>query len=172
MTKLLLGAPGSGKSFFVKTIKPTHPEVFDADYDIPGLAGWTDASGNTVVFPAEPTIEWLEAHSFNWNADVLKMFLAAHPTAIVCGIAANAFACAKLFDRAYYLVVDPETLRSRMLLGERMNRRGKTEAEVQQIARAITEEHLPQARAHGVTLIDATLSPLEIFESVVSVDKN
>lgn len=171
MTTLILGAPGSGKTYFVEKIKPIYSEIFDADYDIPGLSGWTDADGNGAVFPTEPTIAWLDTHFFQWNSDVLKKFLEAHPNAIVCGIAANAFELAHLFDRAYYLLIDPETLKTRMLSGERKNKRGKSLAEIEQISRAITEEHIPQARAHGVSIIDGLLSPTTIFNSILPIHK-
>lgn len=167
MSILLLGAPGSGKSYFVENIKPQYPEVFDADYDIPGLAEWTDMNGNVVVFPQEPTVVWLESHAFNWNEGVLHTFLLAHPDAIVCGIAANAFELARLFDRAFYLKVVPELLHERMLSGNRKNARGKTIAEIEQITRAITEEHIPQAHKHNITILDASCAPKEIFASII-----
>jgi len=169
MTTIVLGAPGSGKTYFVEKIKPIYSEIFDADYDIPGLAGWTDANGNSAVFPAEPTIAWLDTHFFRWNLDVLKKFLEAHPNAIICGIAANAFELAYLFDQAFYLLIDPETLKTRMLSGERKNKRGKSLAEIEQITRAITEEHLPLTHAFGVSIIDGTLPSTTIFNSILPI---
>lgn len=167
MSILLLGAPGSGKSYFVENIKPQYSEVYDADYDIPGLAGWTDMNGDVVIFPQKPTVAWLETHSFNWNENILRDFLLEHPNAIVCGIAANAFELARLFDRAFYLKVAPELLRERMLSGNRKNARGKTIAEIEQITHAITEEHIPQAHKYNITILDASCAPSEIFASII-----
>ena len=172
MSILLLGAPGSGKTYFVKNIKPLHSETFDADYDIPGLAGWTDTNGNVAVFPKEPTIAWLETHSFNWNENILRDFLLAHPDAIVCGIAANAFELAHLFTKSYYLLVDAATLRERLLSETRKNNRGKSDEEIEQISQAITKEHLPAAQKNGVHVISGAASPIDIFMAIHAPDIN
>lgn len=166
MNRLILGAPGSGKSYVAEYAKTKGWAAFDADYDIPRLARWSDLEGRTVSFPEQPTVEWLEKHRFTWDKQVLQEFLSAHQDVWIFGIAENAFEQADLFDACFYLLVPEAVLRERLLSAGRTNARGKTEAEVQQIWRDIQTVHLPDVQKRHIQIIDARLNPDAVLQLI------
>lgn len=166
MNRLILGAPGSGKSYLAGYCKSQGLPAYDADYDIPGLARWTDGTGNEAVFPETPSVQWLETHYFRWNQQVLEEFLRLHQNVWIFGIAENAFVVSPLFERSFYLEVTESVLRERLLSAGRTNQRGKTEAEVKQIWHDIQADHLPAVTKFGIKRIDGSLEPKEIVEMI------
>lgn len=169
MNCLVLGAPGSGKSYLAEYFKKIGLPAYDADYDVPGLARWSDSAGNTVSFPEKPTVQWLKEHTFTWDRDVLERFLQVHEGVWIFGIAENAFEQCDLFDKCVYLTVNKSVLRERLLSADRMNQRGKTEDEVEQIWHDIQVDHLPAVKKHHIELVDATLTPERVLELLKNV---
>ncbi len=164
---LILGAPGSGKSFLAACAKERGFSAYDADYDVPGLGVWKDKEGKAVSFPKIVTIDWLETHAFVWDVEVLAAFLRAHESVALFGIASNAFALSGMFDRVFYLSVSESVLRERLLHSiDRKNPRGKSEAEVQQIWHDIVHDHMPQIKEKGITCIDGDRNAEEVVVNI------
>lgn len=166
MSLLVLGPPGSGKSYLAAYCKRHGMSAYDADYDIPGLAHWTDSAGHVVSFPDVPTVQWLKTHHFRWNREVLKGFLHVHKTAWIFGIAENAFEQSDLFDSSVYLTITEPILRQRLSSAERTNTRGKTEEEMKQIWLDIQSDHLKACKKFSLKQIDASLSPEKIVAAL------
>lgn len=165
---LILGAPGSGKSFLVARAKERGFLAYDADYDVPGLGVWKDKEGKVVKFPTPVSVEWLETHAFVWDEVALAAFLSAHKSVALFGIASNAFALSGMFDRVFYLSVPEPVLRERLLHSiDRKNPRGKSEAEVRQIWHDIEHDHMPQVREKGITVISSDRNAEELLENIL-----
>lgn len=168
MNILVLGAPGSGKSFLSVKAKGNGLHVFDADYDVPGLCMWRNQKGKQVDFPESADVAWLDSHDFVWDEKCLKNFLKNNQPLIMFGIASNAFELSMYFDKTFYLFVNKDTLKMRLLnnTAERKNSRGKSESEVEQIWRDIQADHLPKVENYGITIIDSNKPADELLQEI------
>lgn len=166
MSVLILGAPGSGKTYLALQAKSQGMSAFDADTDIPGLAGWVDSQGRSVVFPNQASAEWLKAHSFLWSPRVLEVFLHEHPQALVFGVSANAFESTRLFDRAYYLKITPKVLAERMMRGDRINPMGKTVEQQALILETVETVDMPLCERYSVKILPADLPAEELLQRI------
>lgn len=101
---LVTGRSGAGKTAVCTALQEMNFPAFDADR-VEGLAGWVDVrSGRpTEVEYSQPidkrNTNWL------WAKPVLKDFLAANNSSILCGSADNQLEFYPLFDRVIFLKV-------------------------------------------------------------------
>ena len=162
---LVLGVPGSGKTYISTQLAQKEINAYDAD-ELNGLCKWVDKEGKRVVFPKDATKEWLGSHSYIWDRNFLKSWLDENCSAILFGISSNAWDVFDLFDRVVYLYVGKDELRRRLDDPSRKNPMGKTEEQKQSIFDNM-EKNRKKAESLGAVVADATLSPDEIFKRYI-----
>lgn len=161
---LVIGPPGSGKSFISKKLRELGHNVVDAD-TVKGLSKWVDAEGNRVEFPENADKEWIRSHRFVWDRGFLKSYLKEESPEYLFGVSDNVLDMIDLFDNAYILDVSPDLIRERMKDGDRLNPMGKTSQQVSEII-AQMQALLENARSLGLKFIDSSLSLEEILEEI------
>lgn len=161
---LVVGSGGSGKTFAVTRLRALGVNAFDADR-VPGLLRFLDYAGHDVPFPTVVDAAWFATHHVVWDLDVLRRLLAEHDPVYLFGLSGNAFAVHHLFDRAYCLRADAALVERRLLDPSRANPVGKT-AEQRQLLLGSLDALYRRANELGFTMIDAALSPEEIFAQI------
>ena len=164
MKVLIFGAPGSGKTYISSALRVAGYRAFDADM-IEGLSSWEDEEGIKVRFPTNADEEFFNKHSYLWNREFLSAYLKKEDTIYIFGISSNIFDVLDLFDRVYFLKVNQKLQRERLEHTSRRNPLGDTEYQ-RDDAIAWGWQLTQQAEALAIPTIDATLSPLEVFEII------
>lgn len=162
---LVIGPSGSGKSYFSSRLREQGVNAIDADL-IEGLHGWYDGKGNPVSFPKDADKDFLDNHDFLWSRDYLSDYLDKQEKDVyIFGLSGNVFDMIDLFDDVYYLKVKPEVLEDRLTHDSRENPMGKTEYQ-RQVVIEYAEEMNKKTEELGLKMIDATLSPEEIYKLI------
>lgn len=161
---LVIGPPGSGKSFISRKLRELGHNAVDAD-TVKGLSKWVDAEGNRVKFPEDADKEWLRIHSFLWDREFLESYLKEESPEYLFGVSDNLLDLLDLFDKAYMLDVSPELVRERMKDGDRLNPMGKTSQQVSEII-AQMQALVENASSLGLEFIDSSLPLEEILEKI------
>lgn len=163
---LILGPGGSGKSYIAARLRNLGINAFDGDAVV-NLIHFADKDGNTVPYPLDADAAWFAQYEFLWREPVLRQLLQDNATLYLFGIADNAFSLMHLFDKTYYLKASHDLLWQRLVSEERKreNPMGITEEQRDVALRVAAElDHL--AVEHGLEMIDATLSPEEIYRII------
>jgi hypothetical protein len=162
MKVLILGPSGSGKTYVSQALKKRGINAYD-DGDIKGLSAWYDKQGNKVPAPKTAQEALDNQYSFLWSKRFLKRFLGTHPEVYIFGGAGNIFNVIYLFDRIFFLKVDPYVQKERILHSTRetplmdFNNNGIV----------VWGDWIEQeAKKRNIPFIDATLSPDQIFEII------
>ena len=163
---LILGPSGAGKTYTAAYLRKMGVNAVDADV-VPGLAGYFDSKGNEVECPPGADKEFLDNHEFLWNREFLKKFLSEQEEIYLFGMAGNAFDLIELFDKVYFLKADQELLADRLRYESRENPMGKTDYQLQN-ALSWAKEIKEQAETLGIQMVDAQLSPEEIYKLIKS----
>lgn len=166
MKVLILGVPGSGKTYVSQKIAEKGVNALDADL-IQGLSKWVDKEGNEVAFLENATKEWLDSHDFIWDKEYLREYLTKQDDIYIFGISSNVFNIFDLFDKVYYLSVPSEIIRQRLDNPERENPMGKTEEQKQAIIKDM-EFNQKKTLDRGGQLLDGTKTPEEIYKIINS----
>ncbi len=166
MKVLVTGPSGSGKTYVSSKLAEEGLPVADAD-TLEGLTGWFDFSGNKVEFPANANATFFNEHTFLWDLDFLKQYLSKYKTIYLFGLSDNIFEAVELFDKKFYLVTLNNVLLSRFQTSSRENPMGST-IEQRELILSSAEEMKKKARQRGFSLVDSTLTPLEIYEIISS----
>lgn len=162
---LITGMPYSGKSYVSAFLKKKGENVMDADR-IKGLGQWFDKNGNKVDFPVGADKEWLDTHDFLWDENFLRSWLDEQKSTIyLFGLAANVLDVVDLFDKAYYLDMNPEVLKKRFAENERTNPMGHTEEQQETILRDLGG-FAQKANKKGLIFVQADQSPEDIYKIV------
>lgn len=161
---LVIGPPGSGKSFISRKLRELRHNAVDAD-TVKGLSKWVDTKGNRVDFPENAGKEWLRSHRFVWDRGFLKSYLKEESPEYLFGVSDNVLDMIDLFDNAYILDVSPDLIRERMKDGDRLNPMGKTSQQVSEIITQM-ETLVENARSLGLEFIDSSLPLEEILEEI------
>ena len=161
---LIIGPGGAGKTFVATRLRALGVDAYDADA-VYGLIRFVDDHGQVVPFPPDADEPWFSVHHFVWDVAVLQQLLADNSMLYLFGTAENAWSLRHLFDRTYYLKADLELIRRRLVSSERDNPMGAT-AEQRALLLKDLETHDRQAEALGLPMIDAALSPEEIFQVI------
>ncbi|MFI5952361.1 AAA family ATPase [Cryptosporangium sp. NPDC051539] len=160
------GNSGVGKSTVCELLEQRGHEAIDADWE--GYNRWVDRlTGEVVVDPPYPVPRgWL--HRYGWKitrADVEALAArAAGRTVFLCGSVENENEVRDLFDVVICLVIDVDTLISR-LADRTKNAFG---AHPEELAAAVRANATDEAayRDSGATIIDAT-RPLDAVAEAV-----
>jgi dephospho-CoA kinase len=129
------GAPGSGKTTLQKELGARGYETRDIDNS--NLGGpYNKATNQQVIIPPadQRSPEWFEAHEWRVDPEAFDRLKAeaSDKDIILCGVAASDAKILHVFDKIMYLMLDDETLTSR--LGSRTdNDYGKNDFELQEI---------------------------------------
>lgn len=159
MKVLVLGPSGSGKTYVSQALKRAGINAFD-DGEIEGLSAWYSPEGKKVPEPA--TVEEARAgrYTFLWSRRTLNRFLAGQEEVYLFGGSGNVFDLIDLFDKVYFLKVEPQLQKERLRSPSRPTPLMDEDSEGQVVWGAWFEE---AARKHNITFIDASLSPMEIY---------
>ncbi|MBM7783774.1 hypothetical protein [Tenggerimyces flavus] len=124
-TILLAGGPGAGKSTVTAAVRARRLHAIDLDY---GYARHETPEGHPVDFPAEPDLDWLTSHHWQWIDDRLDEAVAEcrDRTGLLCGTAFNMFDRLDRFDLVLLLRLDDDTMERRLRDPRRDNPFGKT----------------------------------------------
>ncbi len=164
MKVLIFGSSGSGKTYISLKLKKLGINAVDADL-IKGLSSWYDGAGNKVAYKKDADEEFMNNHSFLWDRKFLEDYLSKNPDVYIFGASGNIFEMLELFDKVYFLKVDPDLQKERLLHETRENPMGNTEYQRENAVR--WGQQLEQkANALGIELIDATLKPEEILSLI------
>lgn len=164
MKVLIFGPSGAGKTYVSQELRKLGHNAQDADL-IDNLSSWYDGNGNKVAYPEDADEEFLENHSFYWDKEFLKDFLKDKPDIYLFGLSGNIFDMMDLFDRVYFLKVDPEVQIKRLMYPSRLNPMGKTEYQRENAVRW-GKQLEDKAKKLQIPFIDGSLTPEEIFAVV------
>src|SRR5882757_10487284 len=112
MKVLIFGPSGSGKTFISQALKNSGVNAFD-DCDIKDLHAWYDKHGNKVAEPQSADEAIKNHYSFLWNKTALAKFLNNYTDAYVFGGSGNIFNMFDLFDKVYFLNIEPQIQKER-----------------------------------------------------------
>ena len=164
MKVLVFGPSGSGKTYVSSELRKLGVNAIDADA-IKELSSWYDGAGNKITYPENADQIFLDNHSFLWNREFLKDYLNKNPNIYLFGALGNIFHMLDLFDKVYFLKIDPEIQKERLTYESRENPMGNTEYQ-RENAVIWGQELEEKARKLNIPFIKATLSPKEIIEII------
>ncbi|MFB9316195.1 AAA family ATPase [Cryptosporangium minutisporangium] len=162
------GNSGAGKSTVCELLKRHGHDAVDADWE--GYNHWVDrTTDRIVVSPPYPAPRgWL--HRFGWKIDRARVEAlaarAAGKTVFLCGSVENEDEVRDLFDLMICLVVDDETVATR-LASRTTNAFGQHPEE---LAAALDDNVITEStyRRLGATIIDGTQAPEAVVEEVLA----
>lgn len=162
MNVLIFGPSGAGKTYVSKAWKRSGINAYE-DGDIKGLSCWYDRHGKKVDAPTTAR-EALDNHySFLWSKRVLRKFLAVHRDVYVFGGSGNIFDTIDLFDKTFFLKIDPTVQRERILHSSRET----PLMDFDEKGIVLWGDWIEQeAGKRNIPFVDATLSPDQIFELI------
>lgn len=121
--------------------------------------------GNKVTYPEDAGPEFLDNHSFLWDKEFLKDYLKDKNEIYLFGSSGNVIGTADLFDKVYFLKVDPDLQRERLMHATRENPMGNTEYQ-RENAIKWGQELEQKAKSIKAEFIDASLNPKEIYKII------
>lgn len=162
MSVLIFGPSGSGKTHVASAWKKKGLPAFE-DSDIAGLSGWYNREGKRVDTPTTANEALRNRHSFLWSKRVLKNFLVAHPDAYVFGGSGNLFDMTPLFEKVFFLKVEPSVQKDRI----RRLPRATPLMDFDEAGIVIWGDWLEEeAKKRSIPFLDATLSPEQLLEEI------
>ena len=162
---LIIGPSGSGKTYISAELRKQEINAVDADL-IPRLSGWFNKDGKKVKYPEKADKEFLDNHEFLWNKEFLKDYLESQDDVYFFGLSGNVFNVISLFDRVYFLKVNPEILARNLRHESRENTMGRTDYQLEN-ALKYAEEIEQRAKELGVKIIEVMdKTPEQIFQEI------
>ncbi|KKT86396.1 MAG: hypothetical protein UW86_C0032G0008 [Microgenomates group bacterium GW2011_GWA1_Microgenomates_45_10] len=162
---LIIGPSGSGKTYISAELRKQEINAVDADL-IPRLSGWFNKDGKKVKYPEKADKEFLDNHEFLWNKEFLKDYLESQDDVYFFGLSGNVFNVISLFDRVYFLKVNPEILARNLRHESRENTMGRTDYQLEN-ALKYAEEIEQKAKELGVKIIEVMdKTPEQIFQEI------
>jgi adenylate kinase family enzyme len=152
---MITGWSGAGKSTIAAELVRRGLAAVDADGD-PLLARYVDPDGTVVPSLAEPDLDWLARHSWQWDkARLDELIRAAAPQTLhVCGNADNQLDLAGRFTHVVLLEIDEPTMLSRLDEPGRANDFGRT-GDARDVLRRWLPGYQRRVRDSGAICIDA-----------------
>jgi hypothetical protein len=114
MKVLVFGPSGSGKTYTARALNKLGINAFD-DPDIEGLSNWYDQNGRKVAEPATADEAFDNNYSFLWSPRAMAGFISKFKDVYVFGGSGNIGSVFHLFDRIYFLKIDAEIQKERLL---------------------------------------------------------
>jgi dephospho-CoA kinase len=162
MKVLVFGPSGAGKTYVSQMLKKQGINAFD-DGDIKDLSGWYNQQGQKVASPATAHEALNNRYSFLWSRQVLKRFLDQFTEVYVFGGSGNIFSMLDLFDKTYFLKVEPHIQKERILHSSRAT----PQMDFDENGIVTWGDWLEQeAQKRAIPFIDATLLPGQILEII------
>jgi len=163
MKVLIFGPSGVGKTFIANAWQQAGINAFDAD-QIEGLSNWYDRDRKKVTTPVSADEAAQKQYAFLWSKKFLATFLAGHQDVFMLGGSGNIAHVFELFDRVFFLKIDPQLQRDRLLSPLRpmpyldFDEQGELVIWGSWFEELAKERHIP--------FIDASLSPAAIYHIV------
>lgn len=162
MKVLIFGPSGAGKTYASQALRKQGVNAYD-DSDIEGLSAWYNKQGNKVASPATAHEALKNNYSFLWSKRTLRKFLANFSDVYIFGGSGNMFDVVELFDKTFFLKIEPHIQKQRIL----HSLRETPLMDFDENGIVIWGDWLEQeAKKHNIPFIDATLSPNQIFEII------
>lgn len=162
MKILIFGPSGSGKTYMAKALQRQGINAYD-DSDIEGLSAWFDRNGNEVVEPKTADEAMANGFAFLWSKRVLGNFINQFSEVYIFGGSGNIFNMLDLFDRVYFLKIEPELQKQRLLSASRPTPLMDANEDGIIIWGGWFEE---VAKQKNIPFIDALQTPEQIFEMI------
>ena len=166
MNTLIFGPSGSGKTYISSKLKKLQYNAIDAD-TVNGLSSWYSGSGKKVTYPGNADEDFLNNHSFLWDRDFLVEYLKDNEEIYLFGVSGNIYDMLDLFDRVYFIKIDPNTQKERLMHDSRENPMGNTKFQ-RDNAVAWGEELEEKAKELNIQFIDGSLTPEEMINIIKS----
>ncbi|MBU1031876.1 AAA family ATPase [Patescibacteria group bacterium] len=164
MKVLIFGPSGSGKTYISSELKKLGINAVDSDL-IENLSSWYDGMGNKIAYKEDTDEEFLNNHQFLWDRKFLEDYLSKNPDIYLFGASGNIFEMLDLFDKVYFLKVEPDLQKERLLHQSRENPMGNTEYQRENAVRW-SQQLEQKAKSLGIKFIDATLEPEKILNLI------
>lgn len=162
MKVLVLGPSGSGKTYVSKSLQKAGVNAFD-DADIPGLSNWYDRNGRKVAEPKTAEEALNNHYSFLWSRKTMASFLSKYDDVYVFGGSGNVSRVFDLFDKVYFLKIDPKLQRQRLQSADRQT----PDLDKNEDGIVIWGDWFEQlAIEHHIPFINADQTPDQIFQLV------
>ncbi len=162
MKVLIFGPSGSGKTYVSHALQCAGINAFD-DSDIKGLSAWFDKNGNEVAEPKTADDATNNHYSFLWSKKFLAQFIAGFDDVYVFGGSGNIGNVFDLFDRVYFLRVEPELQEQRIRGAGRPTPAMDANDDGIVIWGGWFED---MARQLNIPFVDASQTPGQIFEII------
>jgi len=162
MKVLVFGPSGAGKTFVCRALQGWGINAYD-DRDIKGLSAWYDKKGNKIESPHTASEALNNQYSFLWDKKFLKHFLAQFTDVYVFGGSGNIFSVLDLFDKVFFLQIDPQIQKERILHSSRETPLMDTNEDGIVIWGAWIEQ---EAKKRNIPFINGSLTPKEIFDII------
>ena len=111
--------------------------------------------------------DFLNNHSFLWDRDFLVEYLKDNEEIYLFGVSGNIYDMLDLFDRVYFIKIDPNTQKERLMHDSRENPMGNTKFQ-RDNAVAWGEELEEKAKELNIQFIDGSLTPEEMINIIKS----
>lgn len=166
----ITGNSGAGKSSIRKELLRRGYEAHDTDDD--GITTWQHKTTDKVVERPEDensrTKDWYEQHEWRMSRQRVEEFAvrAKNKLIFLCGSPSNADDMLDLYDKVICLVVDEDTLKSR-IVGRTDHDFGKAPDELESIL-GWHESFQNRYKDYGAVMIDATQPIEKVVEDILS----
>lgn len=162
MNVLVIGPSASGKSYVADALRAKGINAFD-DEDIDGLSAWYNQHWQKVPPPKTADEAFTNHYSFLWDKKLLADFIDRYDDVYVFGGSGNVTDVFDLFDKVYFLKIEPELQRERLRSPLRKTPELDFGEDGLVVWGAWFEE---EARKRGVPFVDADQTPEEIFDVI------
>jgi hypothetical protein len=159
MKVLVFGPSGSGKTYTAHALSKLGINAFD-DPDIEGLSNWYDRNGKKVTQPTTADEALNYHYSFLWSPETMAEFIDKFADVYVFGGSGNVTSVFHLFDKVYFLKIDPEIQKERLLSCTRPTSLMDSNGDGLVIWGGWFEDY---ARQQNIPFVDGSLTPQEIF---------
>ena len=160
MKVLVLGPSGSGKTYIAHALNKEGINTFDAD-EIKDLSAWYK-DGKKVAAPVTAKEATDNHYAFLWSREFLEDFLVQFKDVYIFGGSGNVFNIIDLFDKVFFLKIDPLTQKKRLLISRKNSVVDFNDDELV-IWGAWFEQEVKKRK---IAIVDAALSPNEIFNII------
>jgi len=162
MKVLVFGPSGSGKTYVSQALQKSGINAYD-DSDIRGLSAWYDKQGNKIAAPGTADEALGNHYSFLWSRRFLEKFLNKFTDVYVFGGSGNIFDMLDLFDKVFFLKVEPQIQRERIINSPRPT----PLMDISKTGIVTWGDWLEQeAKNRNIPFINASLTPKEIFDII------